>query len=247
MAATKILTFHTNACFLYAVATATTLTFHTLVFQIICCGSNNTTHFSYSACFPYAVAATTPLIFHTMLAFHMLWQQQHHSLFVQCLFSIWCGSNNTTHFSYSACFPYAVAAITPLTFHTILVFHTLWPQQYHLIFIQRLFSICCGNGNKANFSYKFTTLIFHMLWQWQQLTFRALWGPCARWGCPGPPPWTPRSPPHGWAPPGSWSETAGPPCGRLAPCYHCNIATNLSLLKGHGFKSLQEWQENFTL
>ena len=54
---------------------------------------------------------------------------------------------NTTHFSYN------------------FFFHMLWQQQYHLLFIQRLSSIGYGNGNKANFSYKFTTLVFHMLWQ----------------------------------------------------------------------------------
>ena len=82
------------ACFPYAVAAATS-EHHSLFIQClfsICCGSNTTTHFSYSACFPYAVAATTLLTFYT-LVFHMLWQQQHYSLFIR-LFSICCGSSN---------------------------------------------------------------------------------------------------------------------------------------------------------
>ena len=61
-------------------ATAATLTFHTLVFHITCCGSNTTTHFSYSACFRYALATATTLTFHTSL---------------QRLFSICCGTDNS--------------------------------------------------------------------------------------------------------------------------------------------------------
>ena len=106
-------------------------------------GSGNTTQFSYNT-FPYTVAAATPLNFHTTL-FHIPWQRQHNSIFIQYLFSRYCGSGKTTQFSYTH-FPYAVA--TTLTSHTF------------------VFDICSGSGNNINCLY--ICFPYYMLWQRQK-------------------------------------------------------------------------------
>ena len=73
----------------------------------------------------HTVAAAAPFTFHRLI-FHIPWQWQHHSIFIQH-FSIYRGSGNTTQFSYNTCFPDTVAVAKPLNFHT-LIFHMLWQQ-----------------------------------------------------------------------------------------------------------------------
>ena len=125
----------------------------------------------------------------------------------------------------------------------------LWQQQYHLLFIQRLSSIGYGNGNKANFSYKFTMLVFHMLWQRRNNSLFVHFEDPVHDGDVPALHLEHYNLPHtdGLLPVVGQKQQVPPVEGWLHATTATLRQTWLSLLKGHGFKSLQEWQENFIL